>query len=180
MVFIQSLRASPIGSLPLNFFLDLLQYLPLKILFSLSFLSLSSSLRLSLASLQKKNSLFASHQKITVKYKIDGALNQNTNSNHNFKINQIRTKKKKRAKLTHLSLGGERRTCGGGRRKKVVLQPLSSADDVRERKKEREFLECFGEGEVLEKKRKKKSEDRDKGKVWQRKKEEKRKKETCG
>ena len=51
MVFIQSLRASPIGSLPLNFFLDLLQYLPLKILFSLSFLSLSSSLRLSLASL---------------------------------------------------------------------------------------------------------------------------------
>ena len=30
-----------------------------------------------------------------VKHKIDGALNQNTNSNQNFKTNQIRTKKKK-------------------------------------------------------------------------------------
>ena len=30
----------------------------------------------------------------TVKHKIDGALNQNTNSNQNFKTNQIRTKKK--------------------------------------------------------------------------------------
>ena len=48
----------------------------------------------------------------TVKHKIDGALNQNTNSNQNFKTNQIRTKKKKKAKLTHLSLGGKR-TCNG-------------------------------------------------------------------
>ena len=48
IVFIQSLRASPIGSLKPN--LES-KYLPLKILFSLSFLSLSSSLRLSLASL---------------------------------------------------------------------------------------------------------------------------------
>ena len=30
-----------------------------------------------------------------VKHKIDGALNQNTNSNQNFKTNQIRTQKKK-------------------------------------------------------------------------------------
>ena len=48
------------------------------------------------------------------KHKIDGALNQNTNSNQNFKTNQIRTqkekKKKKRAKLTHLS---GKRTCSG-------------------------------------------------------------------
>ena len=32
---------------------------------------------------------------MTVKHKIDGALNQNTNSNHKFKTNQIRTKKEK-------------------------------------------------------------------------------------
>ena len=52
---------------------------------------------------------------------------------------------------------------------------------VRERERKRELLECFGVDEVLENKRKKKSEDRDKGKVWRRKKEEKRKrKETCG
>ena len=38
-------------------------------------------------------------------------LNQNTNSNQNFKTNQIRTKKK-RAKLIHLSLSGKR-TCSG-------------------------------------------------------------------
>ena len=44
---------------------------------------------------------------------------------------------------------------------------------MRERK--RELLECFGVDEVLENKRKKKSEDRDKGKVWRRKKEEKKK-----
>ena len=31
----------------------------------------------------------------TVKHKIDGALNQNTNSNQNFKTNQIRKKKRK-------------------------------------------------------------------------------------
>ena len=31
-----------------------------------------------------------------VKHKIDGALNQNTNSNQNFKTNQIRTQKKKK------------------------------------------------------------------------------------
>ena len=31
-----------------------------------------------------------------VKHKIDGALNQNTNSKQNFKTNQIRTKKKKK------------------------------------------------------------------------------------
>ena len=50
-----------------------------------------------------------------------------------------------------------------------------------ERERKRELLECSGVDEVLEKKRKKKSEDRDKGKVWRRKKEEKRKwKETCG
>ena len=30
-----------------------------------------------------------------MKHKIDGALDQNTNSNQNFKTNQIRTKKKK-------------------------------------------------------------------------------------
>ena len=48
----------------------------------------------------------------TVKHKIDGALNQNTNSNQNFKTNQIRTKKEEEAKLTHLSLGGKR-TCSG-------------------------------------------------------------------
>ena len=50
----------------------------------------------------------------TVKHKIDGALNQNTNSNQNFKTNQIRTKKKKKeeAKLTHLSLGGKRTWSG--------------------------------------------------------------------
>ena len=48
----------------------------------------------------------------TVKHKIDGALNQNTNSNQNFKTNQIRTQKKKKAKLTHLSLDGKR-TCSG-------------------------------------------------------------------
>ena len=42
------------------------------------------------------------------KHKINGALDQNTNSNHNFKTNQIRTKKRRRrAKLTHLSLGGK-------------------------------------------------------------------------
>ena len=34
----------------------------------------------------------------TVKHKIDGALNQNTNSNQNFKTNQIRTKKRRRSK----------------------------------------------------------------------------------
>ena len=41
---------------------------------------------------------------------------------------------------------------------------------------EGEILECFGVDEVLEKNRKKKSEDRDKGKVWRRKKEEKERK----
>ena len=35
-----------------------------------------------------------------VKHKIDGAFNQNTNSNQNFKTNQIRTKKKKRRSKT--------------------------------------------------------------------------------
>ena len=30
-----------------------------------------------------------------MKHKIDGALNQNTNSNQNFKTNQIRKKKRK-------------------------------------------------------------------------------------
>ena len=63
-----------------------------------------------------------------------------------------------------------------------------------ERERKRELLECSGVDEVLEKKRKKKSEDRapdevlekksedrDKGNVWRRKKEEKRRrKETCG
>ena len=34
------------------------------------------------------------------KHKIDGALNQNTNSNHNFKTNQIRTKKEKEKKMS--------------------------------------------------------------------------------
>ena len=49
-----------------------------------------------------------------MKHKIDVALNQNTNSNQNFKTNQIRTKKKKKeeAKLTHLSLGGKRTWSG--------------------------------------------------------------------
>ena len=49
-----------------------------------------------------------------MKHKIDGALNQNTNSNQNFKTNQIRTKKKEEeeAKLTHLSLGGKRTWSG--------------------------------------------------------------------
>ena len=45
-----------------------------------------------------------------VKHKIDGALDQNTNSNQNFKTNQIRTQKKRKAKLTQLSLGGKK-TC---------------------------------------------------------------------
>ena len=36
----------------------------------------------------------------TMMHKIDGALNQNTNSNQNFKTNQIRTKKKKRRSKT--------------------------------------------------------------------------------
>ena len=45
-----------------------------------------------------------------------------------------------------------------------------------ERERKRKLLECSGVDEVLEKKRKKKSEDRDKGKVWRRKKEEKERK----
>ena len=34
------------------------------------------------------------------KHKIDGALDQNTNSNQNFKTNQIRTQKKKKKSKT--------------------------------------------------------------------------------
>ena len=91
------------------------------------------------------------------KHKIDGALNQNTNSNHNFKTNQIRTKKNKirrRAKLTHLSLGGEDMQ-RWEEKKGTHLTHLRE----RERERERELLECFGVDEVLEKKRKKKSEE---------------------
>ena len=113
-------KRPPTASLPLNFFLDLLQQLsrpeellqlmqrifalkiipvePKKYFFLFpSFLFLLHSVSLLLL-FRKKNSLFASHQKITVKYKIDGALNQNTNLNHNFKTNQIRTKKKREKK----------------------------------------------------------------------------------
>ena len=89
------------------------------------------------------------------KHKIDGALNQNTNSNHTFKTNQIRTKKKKRkkrrrAKLTHLSLGGEDMQWWE-EKKGTHLTNLC----VREREKERELLECSRVDEVLEKKKKK-------------------------
>ena len=53
----------------------------------------------------------------------------------------------------------------------------------RERKKERKFLECLGVDEVIEKKSKKKSEDRDEGKntcVEEKKEENKKNKKTCG
>ena len=95
----------------------------------------------------EKNSLFASHQKITVKYKIDGALNQNTNSNHNFKINQIRTKKKKNKADPSEPRWGEEDLRWWEEKKGC---PLAFVIRRRcEREKERE----------LEKKRKKKSED---------------------
>ena len=69
-----------------------------------------------------------------MKHKIDGALNQNTNSNHNFKTNQIRTKKKKKSKAN-------------------PSEPRWEEDIV-------VLLECSGVDVVLEKKRKKKSEDK--------------------
>ena len=46
------------------------------------------------------------------KHKIDGALNQNTNSNQILKLIKLEQKKKEKEKLTHLSLGGKR-TCSG-------------------------------------------------------------------
>ena len=68
-----------------------------------------------------------------VKHKIDGALDQNTNSNQNFKTNQIRTQKKKKKKKQNWPIWA---SMGRGH---VVL-----------------LLKCFGVDVVLEKKMRRK------------------------
>ena len=84
------------------------------------------------------------------KHKIDGALNQNTNSNHNFKTNQIRTKKKKKGRA-NLSLGAEDMRWWEEKKGTHLTH-------LRVRKRER-FLNALEQTKCQRKKRKKKSEE---------------------
>ena len=84
-----------------------------------------------------------------MKHKIDGALNENTNSNQNFKTNQIRTKKKKiKTDPSKPRWEEDMQWC--------FLNALEQMQCQRRKEKRKVKIEDRAPNEVLEKKRRRK------------------------